>query len=189
MTIITANIYQDGNEGLMGKLDYPIGNRRFGEKIHLSGTEVPILVANHTVRVGPVRIEGTSTGLYTTADAFGAKFSVLVPTSGVIQSVQFYDLDDEGVNTEIWLFNQDFTGTTDNLAFAVSDTDLLKVVSSILVNTFRDAASNQIGVLDNLGISYIAPTGRLWIQCVTRGGPTIAAGQEPFLAFTILSDD
>ena len=74
-------------------------------------------------------------------------------------------------------------------AFAVSDQDLMNVAATALVNTFRDAANNQIGEIDNLGIAYTAPQGVLWLQCVTRGGPTIAAGAEPLLKLTILSDE
>lgn len=44
MTINSANTKKDANDGLMGKLDYPIGNRTYGQKVHLSGAEVAIPV-------------------------------------------------------------------------------------------------------------------------------------------------
>ena len=189
-TIQVVTETNPANDGLLTRNSPPIGNPRWGQRMFLSGTETPIPVANKTVKIGPFRIEGIPGAvLYTTADAFGSKMQILVPTSGIIQKVIMYDPDDEGVNTELWFFDQDFTATADNAAFAISDADLTNVEATILIDTFRNAGNNQIGEEDNLGIAYNAPSGALWLQCVTRGGPTIAAGSEPLLAISILADD
>jgi len=112
-----------------------------------------------------------------------------VPKSGIIQSIRFYDLDDEGLNMELALFREDFTAQADNAAFVVADNELVKLAVGILIDTWRDYGNNQVGVEDNLGIAYRAPLSRLWGQWITRGGPTIAAGSSPSWAMTILADE
>lgn len=148
-----------------------------------------VTVVGKTFQVPLSLIRGVDGALYTTGDAFGDRFSIEVPKSGIIQSVRFFDLDDEGVNMEINLFSAPFTATANNAAFAISDDDLKKLEVSVLVDTFRDFGNNQMGVVDNLGISYWAPERKLWGQWVARGGPTIAAGSEPLFSIRILADE
>lgn len=146
-------------------------------------------VLGATYSVGPITIPGIgAAAIYADLDAFGTKFWVDVPKSGVIQSAIMYDVDDEGITTELWLFNADFTETADNAAFEVSDADLVKSEGVISIATFHNAANNQVGRVDGLAKSYVAPSGRLWIQAVTRGTPTIAAGQSPMIALRIVPD-
>ena len=148
-----------------------------------------VTIAGTKVQIGPMVIPGVGAAvLYTTGDAFGTKFDFAVPKQGVIQGIRFYDVDDEGANMELWIFRDDFTQTADNAAFALSDADLHLVECNILIDTFRDAANNQVGVEDNLGIDFVAAKARLWGQWVTRGGPTIAVGAVPSFVLTIRSD-
>lgn len=61
MTMEVANVHQDGNDGLMGYLDRPVGNRKFGQKVHLSGAEVAIPVRDE-IRLVVGRTEQVSVG-------------------------------------------------------------------------------------------------------------------------------
>ena len=129
-------------------------------------------------------IEGIVAGVaYASGDAFGGKFVIHgVPAVGYIDSVILLDLDDEGINTELWLFDSDFTATADNVAFAISDADLKKLLWVIRLTNFADAANNQVAESNNLDLPYIAPEGLLYCQCVTRGVPNIAAANIPMIS-------
>lgn len=115
---------------------------------------------------------------YASGDAFGPKFMVEVPVSGVISNVVFLDLDDEGIAKDFVLFSADFTATADNSAFAVSDADLLNCIGVANVDIFSNFGSNQIGT-GTPALGYVAPEGRLYVQCVTRGADDIANGVVP----------
>ena len=146
-----------------------------------------VMVANRLAAIPYVPIPGIGTAAaYAAGDAFGAKFTFDVPRGGVIEAAIMLDLDDEGIETELWLFDQDFTATADNSAFAPTDMDLLKLVAVISITNFADAANNRVGINNGMGLPYAAPTGKLYCQCVTRGAPTIAADNIPLLALRII---
>lgn len=178
-------------ESINHKLDYMIGNREHGQLVQIDRANSPIPTAQKTVSIGPVQIAGVGTAaLYTTGDAFGTTTKILVPKSGIIQGIRFYDLDNEGVNMEAYFFRQAPAGlAADNAAVSVPDDQLHLIEASILIDTWRTFAAAQLGVEDNLGISYTAPSGALWVHWVTRGGPTIAAGSIPLFKLLILSDE
>lgn len=135
-----------------------------------------------------IEIPGIGTGsAYAAGDAFGGKFAIQVPKKGCIEAAIMYDLDDEGIETELWLFREDFSATTDNSAFAVSDADLMNLEYVIGIQNFANAGNNQIGINSGLGLPYEAPNGNLYCQCVTRGAPNIAAGNIPRVALAVLS--
>ena len=119
---------------------------------------------------------------YASGDAFGTRFSFDVPASGIIETAIMLDLDDEGIQTDLWLFTDEFTQTADNAAFAVSDSDLMHLEAVIAITNFANAANNQVGINNGLGMPFKASKKRLWCQCVTRGAPTIAAGNLPRVA-------
>ena len=147
-------------------------------------------VGNKAVRIGPTPVPGVGAAvLYTANDAFGILHRVQVPKSGIIQSVRFYDKDDEGLNMELLLFRELPGAQTDNAAIAVADIDLPLIEASILIDTWRDLLDNQVGIEDALDIAYTAPNGELWAQWVSRGGPTIAAAAMPEWGMTILADE
>ena len=113
--------------------------------------------------------------LYTTADALGSKGSFRVPENGVIQTVVVQDRDSENVDFDIVFFKADIAGTADNAAFAPSDAELATVVGSVTVTSYKAFNTNSIATVANAGLGYWAPTGVLFFQCVTRGGPTYTA--------------
>ena len=124
-------------------------------------------------------VSGVGTGsAYTSGDAFGRKITLHVPVEGTISNVVFQDLDDEGINKELVLFDRDFEETADNAAFAVSDADLAKCIGVAYINTWSDFGNNQVGQAVP-ALSYVTPNGMLYAQLVTRGADNIAAGAIP----------
>lgn len=151
--------------------------------------KLELLKYGNTTTVGPMEVPGIgAAAAYASGDAFGTVFAINVPKSGIIQAARMIDKDDEGITTEVWMFKDKFTATADNGAFAPTDADLSNLECVISISTFYDASSNRFGVAEDLGISYAAPSGLLYCQCVTRGAPNIAADNMPMLLFKILSD-
>ena len=121
----------------------------------------------------------TTASVYTAADAFGTKFWFDVPKVGSISAAIMLDMDDEGIETDLWLFRGDFVATADHDAFAVTDADLLLLEWPIGITNFANVSVNQVGVNSSMDLPYHAPTGKLFCQCVTRGTPTIAVVNLP----------
>lgn len=149
-----------------------------------------VQVVGKTVDTEFTTIPGIVTGIaYASGDAFGAKFTIDVPHSGVIHTALMLDKDDEGLETELVLFRGDFVATADNSAFAVTDADLQDFVGTISFTVFKNFDANQVCTVSALGLAYKAPQGKLWIQAVTRGAPNIAAASLPMVKLVILSDE
>ena len=146
-----------------------------------------LVVATRVADSPYVQIPGIGkAAAYAAGDAFGGKSTFDVPKSGIIEAVVMLDLDDEGIETELWLFGRDFDATADNSAFAPTDMDLRKLVAVISITNFANASSNQVGINNGLSLPYAAPTGKLYCQCVTRGAPNIAADNDPLVALRII---
>lgn len=146
-----------------------------------------VVVANRLAAIPYVPIPGIVTGaIYAAGDAFGAKFTFDVPKQGVIEAAILLDLDDEGIETELWLFDQDFIATADNAPWDPSDQDLSKLAAVISIVNFANANSNQVGINNGLSLPYAALVGKLYCQCVTRGTPTIAASNIPLVTLRII---
>lgn len=95
-------------------------------------------------------------GAYSSLDAVGSKLEfedVRTPynKSGVIRAAHIKDSAKQAALLYLVLFDQDFTETTDNDAFAVSDADLLNVVA-ILEFAVNDYASFNANCVGTLGI-------------------------------------
>ncbi|MBM3946505.1 MAG: hypothetical protein FJ315_03775 [SAR202 cluster bacterium] len=122
---------------------------------------------------------------YASGDAFGTRFSIAVPVEGTISTVVFADLDDEGLDKEVVLFNNEFNQTGDNDVFAVTDGDLLNLVGIVSITDWYNFANNQVG-RSTPALAYQAPLGRLWGQVVTRGADNIVPGHQPHFFMVIV---
>lgn len=143
-----------------------------------------------TVRTALVTIPGIGTAAaYATGQAFGTKFTIDVPLSGIIHTAIYLDKDLESIECDLILFTRDFAGTADKSAFAPTDTELQDFLSTITFATFKAFSVNSVSTASALGIAYVAPERKLYCQMVTRGTPNIAAGNLPMVALTILSDE
>lgn len=130
---------------------------------------------------------GVST--YSTGEAFGIKGSFPnIPEHGVIMSAMLIDADDtpSEVDLDVVLFSRDIVGTADEAAFAPTDAELLNCVGAIEIDVFKTFGVNGLGIVDNVGMPYWAPSRSLFFQCVTRGAPTPSATGDFKLALGIV---
>ena len=139
------------------------------------------------IHTSPFVDVGVDTNIYASGDALGVKASFpSVPKRGVIMAVQVIDRDSEDVNLDLVLFNVDIAGTAVNAAFAPSDAELLDLVGSILVDTWKTFSTNSHGIVDNVGLPYWAKDGSLYFQCVTRGTPTYTLVTDLLISISIV---
>lgn len=129
-------------------------------------------------------------------DATGAKFTVLVPVSGIIQSAHLFDYADQGNQLDVAMFDKDFTAAAADAAFAIIDNDLSTLVIRLQFTVFNDNADNQDSSLENIGKAYrVEPEssgsafGFLHCQGIASGTPTYGAGAKPRLRLEILPDE
>ena len=147
----------------------------------------PAVITSAIPELERVLIPGIATAsIYTAADAFGTAFEIVVPVEGTISNVIFYDLDNEGIDKELLIFNQPFTATADHDAIAVSDADLLNMLGVAYINTWTNFANNQVG-LAIPALSYHAPyQSTLFFQLFTRGADTIAVLKLPSIRLVVI---
>ena len=126
---------------------------------------------------------------YAANDAIGGMQEIDVPVSGVIQSANYWDRDDEGLQVDIAICSERFaTSIADNAAFSLLDEDTLKVIHVISFSSFTDFINGQMSSVVSIGKAYYAPSGKLYIQAIARGALNIAAGSEPMFQLNILAD-
>lgn len=123
---------------------------------------------------------------YASGDALGTRFSLAVPVYGTFVDTPLQDLDKEELQVDFFVFNRDFTGGTDDSPFAPADADLDACIGVIAVSTFFSANASSMGQASNLPKDYIAPSGRLWFQAVTRGAPNLTAVTDYKVSFVIV---
>ena len=126
---------------------------------------------------------------YSAGEAFGVKAEFPnLPQHGVIMSVLLIDGDDtpSAVDLDVVFFREDILGTADEAVFAPTDAELLTCVGAIEVDVFKAFGDNGLGIVDNVGMPYWAPSGTLFFQCVTRGAPTPSATSDFKIAIGIV---
>ena len=129
---------------------------------------------------------GVDTNAYTSGDALGAFIILNVPEHGVIHTIQIIDRDSENVNLDVEMFNRAIVGSAANAAFAPTDAELSYLAGAVLISTWKTFSTNSMGIATAIGLPYWAPSGRLWVQCVTRGTPTYAAATDVLLSLSIV---
>jgi len=126
---------------------------------------------------------------YADLDAIGTAFMFRVPASGIIQAASYYDLDDEGLQVDLWLMDDAPAIQTDNNPLSFLDNDLIKVITRIQFTTFGDATNGQFSEAKNIGRPYVQENRRMWAQLQARGALNIAAGNLPMFRIVILADE
>ncbi len=157
---------------------------------------------NHTsiIRLNPT----VTAGAYTAADAVGGllTFEGALKNdkkSGVVLSITIQDNASQESALDLVLFNQSFTATADNAAFAPSDADLVNCLGiiSILSTDYSTFSTNSIATLRNvgMGVKSVNETGgvqggdgSIYGQLVARGTPTYVAVTDLSITLTILQD-
>lgn len=132
---------------------------------------------------------------YADLDAMGSSgVAITVPRRGVIQSAVYYDLDNEGLQVDLWLFGVNPPAQTDNSAFAVPDINLSSVIDVIQFIGFRNANTGFVSTQNSLGIAYDLGVDSnnndrttMYAQLQARGALNIAAGSLPQFQLKILT--
>ncbi len=140
--------------------------------------------------LNPLEIPGiTAADALDAGDAIGSIMEIAVPKHGVIISATYWDLDDEGTQLDLEVFNLGITQIASDAVWAPSDIDMLKFVTEIAFFTFDDHINSQTSDVKNIGKAYTATDGMLRIQAVDRSTKNIAAGQMPRIQLQIQSYD
>lgn len=110
-------------------------------------------------------------------------------SSGLLQSARYYDLDDEGLAVDLWLFSRRPAAPTDNSALALSDADLRNVVAVVSFASFADAANGRFSQSGGLGLMVHGSGGTdLYGIAQARGALNIAASNLPVFAIDVVPD-
>ncbi len=122
-------------------------------------------------------------------DTVGNVFMIPVPKSGEIRSATFWDLDDEGIQIDVFIFKAPIVDVAVDAAYAPTDVESLQYLTKLSFVSFDDQGAFQTSELTNIGKAYSVPNGKLYLQAVTRGTSNIAAGSEPRFQLQIQSFD
>ena len=153
----------------------------------IRGNKLPKVV---TCPLVPIVIPGiTVSNAFDAHDCFGTLFIIEVPTSGIILSATYWDLDDEKTQLDLEVFKAPIAQIASDDAWAPTDDDLLKFVTEISFFALDDHINSATSDVTNIGKGYKAPSGKFWIQAVDRSTKNIAAGNIPRVQLQILSDD
>lgn len=137
-------------------------------------------------------IEQTPTitaGAYSANDAVGGKLTFRgVPEDGLVHSATVYDKSGQKVSVDLVLFQEDFTATSDNAAFAITASEEASVISVINLTTYDDLGADAIAVAENLSIPYrlVDRDSKLFGQLVTRGTPTYTSTSDLIVKLAVL---
>lgn len=100
-------------------------------------------------------------GAYHAKDAVGGKLTFanaarISGGKGVINSVTIVDDDNELAGLELWLYNQDFTASSDNAAFDPTDADNENLVGVIPISSadYFSANDNACACVRGVGLEY-----------------------------------
>lgn len=156
----------------------------------------PLLtVGGITLRPELVVVPGIGTGAaYAALDQIGTLFRFPDVTrpgvqTGVLHAACYYDLSDQGIQVDLWLFSAPVTLAADNAAFVLSDADLLKVEYVVQFTDFNDANTGQYSVVPSIGYPFRTVGGTsLYAAVQSRGTPTITAAMLPHFRLAVLAD-
>lgn len=136
----------------------------------------------------PAIIPDIGAGAEGALDAMGTLFTINVPKAGILYSATYYDMDFEGTQVNLYLFNHQVTAIADNAAWTCSDADLPNLVAKLaFVSPDTHGTAGYTFQLTNIGKAYTAPEGKLWIQAQCVAICTIAV--TPRFQFQIISYD
>jgi len=122
----------------------------------------------------PLAIPGIGAGAEGAADAMGTLFTIKVPKRGILVSATYYDLDYEGSQVNLFLFNHPVTAIADNAAWTCSDDDVLSQITRLAFFILNAQTASQTSEITNIGKGYTAPEGKFWIQAQCAAICTIA---------------
>jgi len=123
----------------------------------------------------PVVIPDVGLNTYTTLDTFGNMVKLKVPKRGVIVSATYYDLDYEGLQMNLHIFNHLITQIAPEAAWAPSDGDILNLVTRLAFVSFDSHTNSYTSEITNIGKAYTAHEGLFYIQAQCVGAQDMAS--------------
>jgi hypothetical protein len=131
---------------------------------------------------------------YTAGDAIGglltfANAARLSGGSGIIQAITLLCKTPALVPAiDLVLFNQTFTNTSDNAAFAPSDADMANCIGYIPLTAWSDNANNSIAARFGLGFPFLLTGTSLFGQMICRSAITLGSPTDLIVGLSILQD-
>lgn len=136
-------------------------------------------------------------GAYSANDAVGGKMTVIgAPMrhgDSVLQQIRVIDKGNQGATLRVVLFNQDFTATSDNAAFAFTGSEDEYVIAVVEISTYTTVDSIKYGESSilSLPIHMDSPLDSdnkaiLYAQALTTGTPTYTATDDLIFQFCML---
>ena len=119
----------------------------------------------------------TATTAYSAGDQLGTQFTVANAArvsggTGTIVGVQVIDAADVTGPIDVAFFNSSVSLATDNVAFAVSDADALKLIGIVPLASW-DIGNNRVAQMFNMALAYTCSGGTsLFAGLITRTGHT-----------------
>ena len=109
--------------------------------------------------------------------------------TGILQSIQVVDQDDQGQAMDIIISDSTITLGTENSAVSISDADAAKILGIVKVaaGDYVDLVNSQYASISNIGLVIIPDTTSLYISGISRGTPTHTASGI-VLRISILQD-
>lgn len=181
------NLLRDSHGDAIHKLDYNVGNKEHGTLVQIDRANAVLPVAGQIVTIAPFVVPGIgAAAAYANGDQMGSAFQFIAPRQGIIREVKFLDLDNEGIDKELWLFRASPTLAADNAAFTVAVADISNVLGVFVFSTWRAGSNAQIGFTLNTPLSYdLGPGASIYGAVKTLGADNIAATALPRLSFII----
>lgn len=144
----------------------------------------------------PVTAPAVSTSpAYTSGDALGIAFKISnvfrsEAPSGLLQSIVVVDASFQGQPIDFFFFSAQPTSGVDNSPYTLAAADYAKLLGvQSLFNYVTTSSGASVGELDNIALPLEAGNGAdIWVQMVTRGGPTYATTTALSLMMGFLQD-
>jgi hypothetical protein len=97
--------------------------------------------------------------------------------TGVIQSIQVIDQDDQGQALDIVISDSTITLGTENSAVSISDADAAKILGIVEVtgSDYVDLVNSQYASIKNIGLVIMPDTTSLYVSAISRGTGTYTA--------------
>jgi hypothetical protein len=97
--------------------------------------------------------------------------------TGVIQSIQVIDQDDQGQALDIVISDSAITLGTENSAVSISDADAAKILGIVEVtgSDYVDLVNSQIASIKNIGLVIMPDATGVFISAISRGTGTYTA--------------
>lgn len=146
----------------------------------------PPPINKYTVSVVP------DTNIYADNDLVGGKLTMLLPKSGIIETVVLLDQANQSAALDLVLFSADPAGTTftNNASLDINDTDALKIIGVIrfAASDYGSFADNAVATLRGVGFAYVSE-GPLYGAFLSNGAtPTYVATTDLQLTIYVIPD-